>query len=110
MTNSPDTAQRPAQPVVATGPLVRHSFPKIPERDEHGDACLYPGASKFEGAAALYNTEHGEVVILAPNIEALEAQARKFGIADRLFHRDRCIITEARRVPNTQAEPRAQRE
>jgi hypothetical protein len=74
-------------------------FPVNPERDENGNAVLYPGMTKFEGVAGLYNTEDGEVVILAPTFEALETHVRKMGVSDEIS-RDRCILSTWSRLPN----------
>ena len=74
-------------------------FPVNPERDENGNAVLYPGMTRFEGVAGLYNTAEGEVVILAPTFEALETHVRKMGVSDEIS-RDRCILSTWSRLPN----------
>lgn len=91
---------------VPSGDLVRHLFPRNPERDAQGNAVLYPGLPRFEGVAALYNTPHGELVVLAPNFEALNEQVRRFDIGGEV-ERCKCIITEGRRVPNNSGLPRS---
>lgn len=80
-----------------TSAPVRHLFPKIPERDEHGNACLYPGFTRFIGVAGLFNTPHGQVVVLAPSFEALDEQCRYMNLSGAIS-KDKCVITEGRRV------------
>ena len=92
-------ASQGASPDVPTGDLVRHLFPRNPQRDAEGNAVLYPGMPKYEGVAAMWNTPHGELVILAPTVEALDDQIRYLDLTGGLM-RERCIITEARRLPN----------
>lgn len=82
---------------VGCGDLVRHLFPRNPERDEKGNAVLYPGMPRFAGVAGLFNTPHGELVVLAPNFEALNAQVRHFDISGEV-DRTKCVITEGRRA------------
>lgn len=101
MTTTTDSTLTPSAEApdkgVGCGELVRHLFPRNPERDAHGNAVLYPGFPRFEGIAALYNTPHGELVVLAPNYEALNAQVRRFDIGGEV-ERTKCIITEGRRA------------
>lgn len=61
------------------------TFPRRPERDKKGQACLYPGAPIYKGYAALLRSKWGtprtEAAILAPTLEALaEFYAVTFGI------------------------------
>lgn len=75
-------------------------FPKNPERDENGNAVLYPGMTRFEGVAALFMTPLGEVAIIAPTFEALRAHAREMGMGDDIKPTG-CILSKWDRVPNS---------
>ena len=79
-------------------------FPVNPQRDENGNAVLYPGMTKFEGVAGLYNTEDGEVVILAPNFESLQAHVRRMGVSDEIS-RERCILSTWSRLASESTKP-----
>lgn len=76
---------------------VKHLFPRIPERDEQGNACLYPGFPKYEGVAATYSTPHGELIVMAPNAEALNEQVRRFDIGGEI-DRTKCRVVTMERL------------
>ena len=78
----------------------REEFPRNPERDENGNAVLYPGMKRYEGVAGIFGRLDGvEYVILAPSVEGLEKIVTKYGIAPEL-DRDRCGIVAMERLPN----------
>jgi hypothetical protein len=72
-------------------------FPRNPQLDEKGNPALYPGLPKFQGVAALYNTDHGEVVVIAPTLNALKLQVAKMGITDEIST-DFCILSTWERI------------
>ena len=76
---------------------VRHLFPRIPERDEQGNACLYPGFPKYEGVAATYSTPRGELIVMAPNAESLNEQVRHFDIGGEI-DRTKCRVVKMERL------------
>ena len=76
-------------------------FPRNPERDQSGRAVLYPGLPKFEGVCGLFTTDEGEVAIIAPTFEALDAHVRKMGVSAEVS-REACILATWDRVPNKQ--------
>ena len=101
-------ASQGASPGVPTGDLVRHKFPRTPERDADGTAVLYPGTPIYEGVGAVWHTRHGEVVIMAPNIEALEDQIALCGCFNGILNRGSCRIVKLERLPNVRNLPTAQ--
>ena len=100
-TEAAETDQTTDSPAVVQQRLVQHlpaKFPVNPERDADGNAVLYPGMTRFEGVSGLYNTELGEVVIIAPTFEALSAHVSAMGVSDEIS-RDACILSKWDRVP-----------
>lgn len=85
-------------PVTDNEKSNRALFPRNPERDEKGNAVLYPGMPRYEGVAGLFGTLAGEVVIIAPTFEALSAQARIMGMSGQISP-ERCILATWERLP-----------
>ena len=79
---------------------TREEFPRNPERDENGNAVLYPGMKRYEGAGIFGRLDGVEYVILAPSVEGLEKIVAKYGIAPEL-DRARCGIVAMERLPNS---------
>jgi hypothetical protein len=103
-----ETDQTTDSPAVVQQPLPA-KFPVNPQRDADGNAVLYPGMTRFEGVSGLYNTELGEVVIIAPTFEALSAHVRAMGVSDEIS-RDACILSKWDRVPLNDSLPNVQAE
>lgn len=84
--------------------LVRH-FPRNPERDEKGNAVLYPGFPRYEGVSAIFSdkADGSEFVILAPNIDVLVAVLKEYKIANT-FHRTKCRQARMELLPNASAQ------
>lgn len=66
------------------------------------EARLYPGATRYEGYAALFSLDDGtEFAVLAPTLDALDAAVLAHGIRNgRPVDRDRCPQIEIKRMPN----------
>ena len=78
-------------------------FPRNPERDEKGNAVVYPGMKRYEGVAGIFGALEGmEYIVLAPTVEALEWLVAKYGFSAELT-RERCGIVTMERLPNAQA-------
>lgn len=84
--------------VKKTEPLTE--FPRNPERDENGQAVLYPGFPNYVGVAAIFGSKTlGEYVILAPSFEALRRHVVNLDLSDEI-RRDRCRIATLAPMPD----------
>ena len=76
-----ETKETPAVSPAATC----SAFPVNPERDEKGNAVLYPGMVRYEGVAAIFGTaDTDQFVILAPTVEGLKRALSEHGITELL--------------------------
>lgn len=79
-------------------------FPRVPERDEQGTACLYPGSAIYEGMAAIFDGAPAEMIILAPSQAALESRLSQLGISDEI-DRSKCKAVRLEPVRSTPEKP-----
>lgn len=87
---------QPSAPATMSDATPVKTPPMFP-RNLHSEARLYPGSVRYEGIAAIFkNDVLGEVVILAPTIEALEARAKAFGY--ETIDRNKCHLARLNRI------------
>jgi hypothetical protein len=76
------------------------AFPVNPERDEKGNAVLYPGMVRYEGVAAIFGTAAtDQFVILAPTVEGLKRALSDHNITNSL-NVGACRIATLESLPN----------